>query len=630
VWAPKEHNWDRRKATATIYWVDACWRFPEAVAARAGTRQTLTTTVNRASGDPVSGWIVRYEIVDGPAASFTARGDTTIEVRTDAAGRATAELLPRSLEAGITSVRVQVIRPASSRGDQAQMVVGQGATSVQWTTPGLTVRAIGTSAILADGAIAYRVEVTNTGDLATRGVSLSYSPPPGITILNSTPSAQIFGQRYEWRLGDLPARSTSVVELNCRAAVSASVRSCFRATSSEQITAEGCATTEVRSNALSIKMTGPETMEVGREAKFLVDITNTGATPVTNLTASDSFDPGLAHAGGERSPLVRSLAAVLGPGQTHRFALSLIVTQAGRQCHRLDVTADGGQVASARACITGTQPVAAPPQLAVRVNGPPTQRAGEIAVYQVDVINNGGGPAANVSLSVTWGANFALDQATRDHEDDLARQTTRWRITSLPGGQTASRQLHFRCLGPDPQGAVVRATVTSQQTSATSAQATTVITPGISPTPPAPRPGVVQPAPGVVQPTPEPPVPGGLQVSAAALSNPIMVGAPTTVVVNVTNDRTVADRDVTVNVQVLGDGLSITRVPSSPTAPLRSAADAVEFAAVREMRGGEQLLPYRIEVRGMKAGRHTLRVTVTSGRSAAPVIAEAEVTVNVP
>jgi hypothetical protein len=109
-----------------------------------------------------------------------------------------------------------------------------------------------------------------------------------------------------------------------------------------------------------------------------------------------------------------------------------------------------------------------------------------------------------------------------------------------------------------------------------------------------------------------------------------MVGGATTVVVNVTNDRTVADRDVAVNVQVLGDGLSITRVPSSPTAPLRSAADAVEFAPVREMRGGEQLAPYRLEVRGLKAGRHTLRITVTSGRSATPVIAEAEVTVNVP
>ena len=88
VWAPQEHNWDRRKATATIYWVDASWRFPAAITARSGGRQTLTTVVTRSSGQPVSGWIVKYDVLDGPPAVFSARGETSIEVRTDAAGRA--------------------------------------------------------------------------------------------------------------------------------------------------------------------------------------------------------------------------------------------------------------------------------------------------------------------------------------------------------------------------------------------------------------------------------------------------------------------------------------------------------------------------------------------------------------
>jgi uncharacterized repeat protein (TIGR01451 family) len=620
VWAPKEQNWERRKATATVHWVDAAWRFPTPAAARAGARQTLTTVISRANGQPLSGWLVRYEFVEGPPAVFSARGNTAVEVATDAAGRATAELLPQSQEAGITAVRVQIIRPGTARGDLPQMVVGQGMTSVQWTSPGLTVRAMGSSSVTADGAIGYRVEVVNSGDLVTRGAVLSYTPPPGVAVLNSTPSGQQFGQRYEWRLGDLAPRTAAVVELTCRANVTASIRSCFRATSSEQLSAEHCVTTDVRTNAVSVKMTGPEAIEVGREAKFLVEVTNIGQSLVTNITASDTFDPGLAHAGGERSPLVRTLAASLPPGQSHRFELPFVVTQAGLQCHRLDVTADGGHAAAARACVTGIQPAVAPPQLSVRVNGPPNRQAGETAEYLVQLQNTGGTPASNVVITVTWGINLELDQATRDHEDDLPRRTTRWRISQLAGGQTISRQLIVRCLNADEQGAVVRATVTSQQTTAVSSQAATLIAPGTARAAPSPT------APDSRLPTPDSRAPS-FRISVGALSNPVVVGATTTFVVNVANDRAVSDRDVTVSAQVVGDGLAIVRM-GGPSAVLRSAPDSVDFTPIREVRAGEPLPPYRIEVRGVRPGAQKIRVTVISAGAPAGVVAEGEVTVN--
>jgi uncharacterized repeat protein (TIGR01451 family) len=151
--------------------------------------------------------------MEGPAPP-SARGERATLVRTDAAGLATAELLPRSTEPGITTIGIQVIRPSSDRNDVAEMVVGQGITSVSWSAPGLSVRAVGPSLVASDGAVSYRVEVTNSGDLPTRGVTLSYTPPTGVSVLNSTPAGQQFGQRYEWRLGDLPARTTTAIELN--------------------------------------------------------------------------------------------------------------------------------------------------------------------------------------------------------------------------------------------------------------------------------------------------------------------------------------------------------------------------------------------------------------------------------
>lgn len=627
VWTPKEQNWERRKATATIYWVDAAWKFPLGTTARAGQPQPLTTVVTRSAGDPIAGWIVRYEVLDGPPASF--RGSPVVEIRTDTAGRATADLIPATPEPGITTVRVQIIRPAARPGD-SQMIVGQGTIPVQWTTPGLSVRAIGSTAALAEGAIGYRVEVTNGGDLATHNVALSYTPPTGVTVLNSAPAAQIFGQRLEWRLGDLPPGTTSVVEINCRASVAGSVRSSFVATSSEVPRAEGAATTEVRTNALVVKMVGPESAEVGREARFLIDVTNNGPTAITNVTASDTFEPGLAHAGGERSPLVRQIP-VIQPGQTERFAVAFIVVQPGRHCHRLDVTADGGHAAGARACVTGTAAVVSPPQLSVRVTGPQSRRMGEVAPYTVEVKNNGSGPAANLVLTVNWGVNLELTEASGGHEDNIPQMMTRWRIAQLAGGETQTRRLNFVCRAPDQQGAIVRATVASDQSAAVANQAVTVILPPAAAPPPQLPPESSAPSqPGAIRPPPVAgPGTGNLRITASATANPIAAGGVTTFVINITNDRSQPDQNVALSVQALDDGLTLRVAGTSPTRVVGSSPTAIDFDAIRELRGGEQFpQPYRIEVRGVRPGTHKLRVSVVSAANPSPNSIDAELVVN--
>ncbi len=627
VWAPKEHNWERRKTTATIFWIDAAWQFPPCAVVRAGggRGQTLTTVVTRSDGLPLAGWRVRYEVLEGPPAVFSARRNTALEVITDAAGRATAQLLPASQEPGITTIGVQIVRPVSGRGDLPQMIVGQGTTSVQWTTPGLSVRATGTSSALADGAISYRVEVTNGGDLVTRNVTLSFEPPPGVTLLNSSPAAQAFGQTYRWQIGDLPPGTTSVVELNCQVTVTASIRSVFRATSSDAPAAEGRVVTEVFANAISVKMTGPETAAVGTEAKFLIDVTNIGRTTLTNLVASDTFEAGLVERGGAQSPAVRALVPALEPGQTHSFALTFVVAQAGRWSHRLDVSADGGHRGSARSFIIGTQPVLTPPQLSLKLSGPPSRRVGEVAEYTLEVQNTGAAPATNVVLALNWAPSLDFDRATNSREDQIERRTTLWRIPEVRGGQSVTKVLRCLCREADER-AEVRASVTSQQTAAVSQVATTRIVPGLSATPP-PRP--------FPAPQPAPAAAGSLKVAASLLANPIKQGDAAICVITVTNDRTVTDQDVAISVQLVGDGLRLTRAPvkASATPAVRVGADSIEFAPIREMRAGEalnQTAPYRIEVEGARPGRHKIRVTVTSSRSPQGVVAEAELTVSAP
>ncbi|MEK6237829.1 MAG: hypothetical protein N2C14_24225, partial [Planctomycetales bacterium] len=125
AFAPGVCAWEHRKDTAQVHWVDAEWAFPPPAVAAAGTRHRFTTTVTRHSNHgPVAGWIVRYEIVGGPAARFAPGGEQAVEVPTDASGQATAEILPSSSEGGTTAIRIQVIRPADAAGGGERVVLG--------------------------------------------------------------------------------------------------------------------------------------------------------------------------------------------------------------------------------------------------------------------------------------------------------------------------------------------------------------------------------------------------------------------------------------------------------------------------------------------------------------------------
>ena len=93
VVAPEVYNWDARKKTAVVHWVDAVPIYPPPAINPAGTKHVFTTTVTRSSNQsPCENWIVRYEIVDGPPAGFSPAGAASAEVRTNSAGQACVEI----------------------------------------------------------------------------------------------------------------------------------------------------------------------------------------------------------------------------------------------------------------------------------------------------------------------------------------------------------------------------------------------------------------------------------------------------------------------------------------------------------------------------------------------------------
>jgi len=205
VVAPEVYNWDARRKTATVHWVDAVPQYPPPAINPAGTKHVFTTTVTRSSNQsPCENWIVRYEIVDGPPAGFLPTAATSAEVRTNSTGQACVEIIQKQPASGVNRIAIQVIRPADAPGAGGQrLVVGNGTTTKTWSAPDLAVHVLGPATAGVGGTLTYQIELSNPGDLAAKDVTAVVDVPDGLAYLGGNPAAEVAGKQLRWRLGDL-------------------------------------------------------------------------------------------------------------------------------------------------------------------------------------------------------------------------------------------------------------------------------------------------------------------------------------------------------------------------------------------------------------------------------------------
>ena len=612
-------NWNQRRQLATVIWVDAQWSLPAPAIVAAGQPHVLTTTLTRSTDNmPAMNWIVRYEVAGGAPAGFAPNGQSAAEVSTDANGRASVQLVPQTTQPGVTQVRIQIIAPVSGGDASSRVVVGQGWTNVTWSAPGLTLRMTGPAELALDATATFRIELANPGDLVTRNASISVSLPPILRFLNSNPAAEVFGARVQWRIGDLGPRDTRVIELNCRAVRDGRVSLCAQAQAEGNLATEACTSVTISVAALEVRFIDPPTKaRVGDQVSFNVEVTNTGTVRMGNVVARDSFESGLVHAGGEPSPIVRSLGS-LEPRAVSRFSVTFTTRQAGRICHTLDVTGDGGQSAVAQACIDVEQ---VPLTAQVEVSGPPRGRVGEPLIYTIRVTNTGQGPLAGGRIAVYTVPSLLPEQASPDYRYQEGGLI--WELGTLQPNDAPSRQVQCRCVRPDTRAAV-RAVFTAEpgisQSSTTTSEI--VAADGI---PPSATPGpAAEPAPAPVTETT-----GNLVISIAGTSGAVPVGSTTSYILTVKNDRPASDRDVVVTF-VLSEGLQFRSFDGGGfglTERVSADGRTIIVQKVNELRAGETLSALRLEVTAVAAGTQRLRVDVTSLRSPQAVSREVETTV---
>ena len=680
-WAPQAKGWDRRKQTAIIHWLDARWEFPTPVVARAGESALLATTVTRATdASPHSAWLVRYSL-EGLDTRF-ANNDTQIEVPTDSEGKATAELMPPASGGGTARVNIEVIRPAS--GNSPRMTVGTGSTTVTWAAPGLSIQVLGPESLALNAAGVFRIVVTNQGELPTRDVVVSDAPPPSLKYVSSNPNGQWFGDHLEWRIGDLPPRSQRVLDATYQAIRPGDIRFCARARAADGLTAENCLDrARIFAPALLLTMTGPQTVPVGGEAQFRIELTNQASVALNNVRLVDRFDEGLAHAQGERSPLQWNIGT-LAPGETKRVALTFFARLPGRLCHVVDAIADGGYSATAQGCVVATAPAPgmAPPAgagpmgagpLRVQLAGATRQQAGQSVDYTITVYNASAAALSNVRIIYQHGPSLKPDEASAGFQ--ASRGQLIWDLPQLARDERRSYVVRVSCLQPDP-AALNRVTVAADQAAPQTAELSTEITPGPVPpntgnpntgtpntgnpntgTPSDPAfPGVptrppsstsVPPADSLTpppdsQPSNGPPAdttlptqPGAintLSLNVAELADPVQVGQMVTYIIRIQNDRDIPDQNVALSLE-FPPGVDITKAKITgfrPRGLVGPDARTVEMEPVAELRPREALRPCRVELPANQVGKLQFRVFLRSALQPTPITVTEETTVAAP
>ena len=312
--APKAAGWDKRRATTVIHWVDGKWSIPAPSRATAGTVHPLTARVINATGDGgVPDWKIRYTILGGAPAEFVPMGSRSADAVTDENGFATVQIRqPQGqFNPGTTQVRVDIIRPRQF--GESELVVESGITTVTWSAPALTIRAIGPKAASTERPFTYRIEVTNPGDQIARDVKVTTRDLSGdVKFISSSPKPTEYGNTLEWSLGDIaPGSSPQTIDIQLQSERGGNVNLCFQVESqTDGLQTEACAQTEIAAPCIGLDIAGPTEGRVGQDVDFEILVENKCQETLENLVLLVTLDNRLDSNPKSPIPLPNRLAGI--------------------------------------------------------------------------------------------------------------------------------------------------------------------------------------------------------------------------------------------------------------------------------------------------------------------------------
>lgn len=608
--APRTDAWPERKSITRIHWVDGMWSIPAPSSASAGTVHPMNTVVTRSSdGTGVEGWKVKYQIVGGVPAEFGPNGTQTAEVVTNTLGRAPVDIRQPAGKAvvGPTQVRVEVVRPGY--GGSREISVESGITTVNWSAPALTIRAIGPRTAGVNQPFNYRIEVTNPGDQVARGVRVSTSDiVDSVEYISSSPKPAQYGDRFEWELGDIqPGVQPRVIDIQMRSSEKGPRQLCFEvASDSDQLKTETCAETTIAVPCIGLEIQGPTQGKTGDQLDFNFNITNQCDRPLENVQIQVQYDQALLAEGVPNPVRLNPIERIL-PGETINLPpLSFRALRGGTHCFNMDIRTSAGDTSRARRCVEIENVTDS--RVQIDMQGERVVRLGDQTLVKMVVTNVGNVPLDDVTLLNSFSRSLTPAQRTALPQtwigDDMA-----FSLGRLEPGQSQTVEVRYNTNRADGD-AFSRATVTTPL----GASDQTGVTIRIEPAGGAGDGSGTSSESGVGIPGDQA---GNLEINVNALDRAVAVNNNATFQVSVVNRRPVTDQNVVITL-LIPPGTRL-QAPDPTQTGLRIAEQSADGSVVRfeprlEMRAGETLT-FPITLQALQAGQLTFAVQANSSRS---------------
>jgi uncharacterized repeat protein (TIGR01451 family) len=453
AFAPDSDIWDKRRQTATIYWIDASWEFPSPQTAENGKSIRLTTKVLRADGYvPAEGWTVRYRTLNPEFAKFLRKNgpqDATIDedkLVVDQNGLAETDIVngsdpnnPNSSPFGNALVEIEIIKPAQG-SEMPELQIARGTTLVTWRAASVVLEVNGPNIGTPGQVLPYFARVCNVGDLVAENQVLKVNVPNGMQIAGQpsvATSPPFANNLLQWNIGPIPPRECFEVSFNLVPSAPMDARVLISATSAQPKTID----TLIQNSQLELRfdpVPNQTQVEVGSEASFEVLIANTGNQVVNNVLVTLTSDPGLPHIRGDNTSVQN--IDFISPGQTRKLNASFIVQREGELFVKASLQAQGAVLANQTASVRGIAAVPKRPSIGLRIDSASARDSIPVnSPLQLSwsVANTGPVPLRNVVVSMQYDPNFELTNASQGVELGQANQVARWRIQDLPVGGAA-------------------------------------------------------------------------------------------------------------------------------------------------------------------------------------------------
>ncbi|GBD35579.1 Large cysteine-rich periplasmic protein OmcB, serovar C [bacterium HR36] len=588
VYAPAIYNWEQRKVTVTLTWVDAAWEFPPPTSGRPGVPVQLVTRVfRRGDNAPLSGYRVRYTILEGPPAVFLPAQQSSLELPTDGQGLAIAQVMLAAAQPGTTRIGIEILRNAASGA--ATIVLARGETWIQWASAGLSLTKTGPANAAPGQNLTYVLTLTNTGPVETEAVTVRDLVPENLSFVQSQPAANVEGRELVWTLGPIAPGRSAAIQATFRAEkIGRAVNRCS-ATTADGLRTEAEAITEIAAPGLSVAVQGPNRVSLGMPVTLQITVTNTGSGPATNGMLRADFDPGLSHPQAPGTTALTTGPFTIAPGASRTETLVLNAVKEGTHRVRITATADGNLRSIADHNVQVDKP-----QVQLEIKVPAARYVSAPVEVEITVRNSGNAPASN--LYVVGQLPVELGFVAAGEGGQFRDREVTWFLSQLPPGESRTFRITCSAQQLSPK-AVCRAVLRSDA-------------------------GVLQTTEAALEIHGAP----GLRLEMVDIGDPLIVDSTVRYEINITNTGTLADSDVSL-VAIIPPELEFIAGSGPGNTVPKLAGNSLTFPSVLRLEPG-QVLVYQVQCRGKMPGDARFRIELRSASlGKEPLIREEATTV---